>query len=232
MLDKNRHKIVMLQILKDIYSETSISSLLGFKGGTAAYLFFELPRFSVDLDFDLIEDSSENKEKVFDKVRRIISKYGEIKDEAKKNFTLLFSISYQKGEHQLKVEINLRNTGAQYEIRNYLGIPMLVAKKESLAAGKLIALTSRKNFAGRDLYDAYFFLKNNWGIDENVIKEYGKDSVESYMRECLDFVEKLPSDGLLKGLGELVDEEDKDFIRNKLKNEVVFLLRAYVANNN
>ena len=43
----------MGQILKDIYTDVSISPLLGLKGGTCAYFFYGLPRFSVDLDFDL-----------------------------------------------------------------------------------------------------------------------------------------------------------------------------------
>ena len=49
-----KHKGLLLQILKDIYSNTSISPFLGFKGGTAAFMFYNLPRFSVDLDFDLL----------------------------------------------------------------------------------------------------------------------------------------------------------------------------------
>ena len=64
MLNKEKHQLIMGQILKDIYTDTLISSLLGFKGGTCAYFFYELDRFSVDLDFDLIQVSKENKEKV------------------------------------------------------------------------------------------------------------------------------------------------------------------------
>ena len=51
----------MGQILKDIYTDASISSLLGFKGGTCVYLFYNLPRFSVDLDFDLLTINEKNK---------------------------------------------------------------------------------------------------------------------------------------------------------------------------
>ena len=43
----------MGRILKDVYTDVSIAPLLGFKGGTCAYFFYGLPRFSVDLDFDL-----------------------------------------------------------------------------------------------------------------------------------------------------------------------------------
>ena len=45
-----KHKNILLQILKDIYTDTSIAPFLGFKGGTAALLFYDLPRNSVDLD--------------------------------------------------------------------------------------------------------------------------------------------------------------------------------------
>lgn len=36
MIDINRHKFFMLQILKDIYSTPVLAASLGFKGGTAA----------------------------------------------------------------------------------------------------------------------------------------------------------------------------------------------------
>ena len=53
-MDVNRHKFYMLQILKDIYSDPKLSTALGFKGGTALMFFYNLPRFSVDLDFNLL----------------------------------------------------------------------------------------------------------------------------------------------------------------------------------
>jgi predicted nucleotidyltransferase component of viral defense system len=48
------HKTVLFQILKDIYSDSLLAPFLGFKGGTAAVMFYGLDRFSVDLDFDLL----------------------------------------------------------------------------------------------------------------------------------------------------------------------------------
>ena len=57
MFNKEKHQLIMSRILKDIYSDVEISSFLGFKGGTATYFFYDLSRFSVDLDFDLINSS-------------------------------------------------------------------------------------------------------------------------------------------------------------------------------
>lgn len=218
----------MVNILKDIYSDISISSLLGFKGGTAVYLLYGLPRFSVDLDFDLLENSEENRDRVFQKIREILLKYGEIKDEQKKLFTVFFSLSYATGEHQVKVEINTRHTSARYEMKSYLGIPMLVATRASLFAGKLVALTQRKEFVARDLYDTHFFLKNLWDIDPDVLDAYHIPSLREYLERCVAFVENIPDNALLAGLGELIDEKEKIFVKTHLKNDTVFQLKLRV----
>ena len=226
MLNKEKHRLVMAQILKDIYSDISIASLLGFKGGTAAYSFYELPRFSVDLDFDLLDDSESNRNLIFEKIKNIISKYGEIKDKQQKFATIFFALSYESGEHQIKVEINMRKTGASYEMKNYFGIPVLASTKESMFSAKLVALLNRKEFAARDLFDVYYFLKNNWGTDNNVFESYNISSEKEYIKKCVSFVENVPENTLLKNLGELIDEKQKEFVKTKIKDEVIFMLKA------
>ena len=106
MIDINKHKYFLVQILKDIYSYIELANCLGFKGGTALMFFYDLPRFSVDLDFNLI---NEGKEKlVYNKVREILLKYGTIYDEAPKFFGPLIVLDYGIGERKLKVEISNR----------------------------------------------------------------------------------------------------------------------------
>ena len=77
-LDYSKHKNILLQILKDIYSDTSIATYLGFKGGTATMMFYDLPRNSVDLDLDLLDETKEKD--VFEKINKIVSNYGKITD--------------------------------------------------------------------------------------------------------------------------------------------------------
>jgi len=67
MFDKNKHKKILVKILKDIYSDKDTRNVLGFKGGTALFLFYNLPRISVDLDFNLLEE--EKKSLVFEKMK-------------------------------------------------------------------------------------------------------------------------------------------------------------------
>lgn len=54
------HRTVLFQILKDIYSDTTIAPFLGVKGGTASVMFYGLDRFSVDLDFDLLDEAKQD----------------------------------------------------------------------------------------------------------------------------------------------------------------------------
>ena len=106
MTDLNRHKFLLVQILKDIYSDLQLSACLGFKGGTALMLFHDLPRFSVDLDFNLLCPGKEDE--VNGKIKGILNRYGTIFDEASKFHGLLVVLNYGVGERKLKIEISNR----------------------------------------------------------------------------------------------------------------------------
>lgn len=234
MLNKEKHQFIMGQILKDIYTDVSIAPLLGFKGGTCAYFFYNLPRFSVDLDFDLLRPSEENQKMVLEKVVAILQKYGVIKDRHIKRFTVFALLSYGDDDHNIKVEINVRtlvlNIKESYEIRKYLGISMFVAKKDYLFGGKLAALTLRSETAMRDVYDIHYFAKNHWDINTEVIRTLTGKSVKEYLADCIAFVEKVKDNRLLHGLGELLlGEKEKAWIRSNLKSDTVFLLKNYMS---
>lgn len=44
-MDTATHKTILFQILKDIYSDTTIAPFLGFKGGQLRYFFMALTVF-------------------------------------------------------------------------------------------------------------------------------------------------------------------------------------------
>ena len=234
MLNRERHQLIMGRILKDIYTDVAISPLLGFKGGTCAYFFYNLPRFSVDLDFDLLAVNDENQKLVFEKIVGILSKYGQVKDQHIKRFTIFALLSYGDDDHNIKVEINVRklveNTQDHYELKEYLGISMFVAKKDYLFASKLAALTSRNEAAMRDIYDVHYFAKNNWDISAEVIKERIGKTTKEYLADCIVFIDKLKDSQMLQGLGELVDgEKEKAWIRTNLKTDSIFMLKNYMS---
>lgn len=223
--------MVMGQILKDVYSDVSISSLVGFKGGTCCYFFYNLPRFSVDLDFDLLVVNEENKKLIFEKIVDILGKYGEVKDKYIKHFTIFALLSYGDTDHNIEVEINTReiflNIREQFEVKEYLGISMLVSKKEYLFAGKLLALTLRGELAMRDVYDIYYFAKNFWDIDESIVKIVTDKTLKEYINDCIVFIEKIKDNQIMNGLGEVVgSEKEKIWIKNNLKKETIFMLKS------
>ena len=63
-----------------------LAPLLGFKG-TAAFLFYQLPRMSVDLDFDLLD--SEKQEIVFEALTKIFQKFGRVEEAEEKIYIIL-----------------------------------------------------------------------------------------------------------------------------------------------
>lgn len=223
MLNKDLHKSAFINALSGIYKDTQIRTLLGFKGGTAALLFYELPRFSVDLDFDLLDESK--KELVFERLKELLSKVGRIDQAKDKHFTLFFLINYRKGERNLKIEISKRASKGEFVVKNYLGIPMLVMKEDDMVAGKLAALTTRKKFATRDMFDMWFFLVNNWPIDEEVLKKKTGFSLNQALEEAQKRIKDIKKTELLSGLGDLLDNKQKAFVREKLVDELTFQLK-------
>ena len=231
MLNKEKHQLIMGKILRDIYTDVSISSLIGLKGGTCAYFFYDLPRFSVDLDFDLFSQDEETQKMIFEKVKSILEKYGDVKDSYLKRFTIFFLLSYGDADHNIKVEVNIRpltpNLKEHYELKDYLGIPMLVGKKDYLFGSKLSALTLRSEIAMRDIYDIWYFSKNDWSISDDVVRARTNKTVKEHLSDCISTIEQVKDNQILQGLGELLNEKEKVWVKTHLKNEAIFLLKNY-----
>lgn len=222
------HKNILIKILKDIYTDSSLGPLLGFKGGTAAYLFYDLNRFSVDLDFDLLNETKE--QEVFEKVEKIVSEYGTVKEKINKKYTLFILLSYLEEAQNIKIEINKRCFGSQYEVRNYLGISMLVMRSKDMFAHKLVAMTERRKIANRDIFDNHFFLNSDWEINREIVEQRTKTSFANYLKRCIDFLEDKSERGILFGMGELINEKQKSWVKSKLKKETIFLLKLMLEN--
>ena len=221
----------MGRILQDIYSDTTIASLIGFKGGTCAYFFYGLLRFSADLDFDLFSADEETQKIIFEKVKSILAKYGEIKNSRIKRFTIFSLLSYGDADHNIKVEINLRmlmpKLKEHYGLKEYLGISMLAAKKDYLFGSKLAALTLRSETAMRDIYDIWFFAKNNWDISADVVEARTGKSIREYLTDCIAIIEQVKDNEILRGLGEFINEKEKAWVKTNLRKETVILLKNY-----
>jgi len=225
MIDLNKHKFIIVQILKDIYSDLEIANELGFKGGTALMLFYDLPRFSADINFNLLNISKSNF--IYEKVKKILTKYGRIKDEAEKHFGIILVLDYGENERNLKIEISKRKYDNRYEIKDFLGIKMKVMNISDMFAHKLCALLDRKFLTNRDIFDCWFFMQNRIAINKNIVEIRTKTELKIYLNNCISSIEKIKKTSLLNGLGELMNDEMKNFVKNKLKSETISLLKLF-----
>jgi predicted nucleotidyltransferase component of viral defense system len=225
MFDINKHRFFLVKILKDIYSDPLLSVSLGFKGGTSLMFFYDLPRFSTDLDFDLLK--ADNQSEVFKKIRKIVLKYGKIHDEAQKFFGLLIVLDYGSGERKLKIEISSRLFENRYEIKNLLGFNVKVMTKPDLFAHKLCALLDRPVIANRDIFDSWFFMHNQTPLNRHIVEQRMKLPLAEYINKCIASLSQAKNRKLLDGLGELLDVEMKKFVKIKLLEETIELLEFY-----
>jgi len=225
MIDINKHRFFMVQILKEIYSDIELSNWLGFKGGSALMFFYDLPRFSVDLDFNLLMPDKE--EEVYQKVRSILLRYGTIADEAKKFFGPVTVLNYGYNERNLKVEISNRNFNERYQIKNLLGINIKSMVAEDMFANKLCALLDRNAIANRDIFDCWFFMQKQTAINKEIVETRIQKPLSDYLLQCIEHLEYKTDKGLLDGLGELTDNTIKEFVRKKLRTETINLLKFY-----
>ena len=230
-LNINQHRNVLIKILKDIFTDIHIGPILGLKGGTAAYLFYGLDRFSVDLDFDLLDESK--LDEVFDRVQTILSTYGRLKSADKKRYTLFYLLSYDNKDinaQNIKVEINRRNFGSKYSVESYLGISMKVMAREDMVAHKLVAMFERIGKANRDIYDVNYFLKNGWTINGQIVKERTGMELVAFLEQCIVMLENMDSKDILAGMGELLTEKQKAWVKTNLIADTIFHLKLEMNN--
>lgn len=233
-LDITKHKTHLTNILIDIYKDSSLAPLLGFKGGTAAMLFYKLPRFSVDLDFDLIPPLKENSEQLKNfvaEITRLLSLKYIVKDQSIKYRTLFWLVSYGTGLAKIKIEISTRdNLGNHYVPFPFYGVTVKVMDIRDMVAHKMIALAERKTIANRDLFDTHFFLSSEYAgeINYRIIRERsGKEPKEFYVH-LLSYVSKIKTNNVMGGLGEVLTESQKDWVKAKLIVELKGLIQRQI----
>jgi predicted nucleotidyltransferase component of viral defense system len=218
---------VLVKILLDTFKSAGISGKLAFKGGTCAYLFYDLPRMSLDLDFDLLSPFGKHEP---DMLRAVFSRHAAIRESRDKQFTAFFLLDYEKGAPNIKVEINKRIWRSNvYKTVWFLGVNMKIADEQTVATNKIIALSDRISPVSRDLFDAYYFLKLGFKLNEKLIHERTGKSMSEYLTYLGTFVDRTyTARNILQGLGEVLEEKQKQWVKGALihefKDEITKLL--------
>ena len=219
MLNKDIHRQKMYEILQEIFN-SNIWKYLAFKGWTSCYFFHGLYRFSTDLDFDLVLDYNNIDSELID----ILRKYGDVKI-----WKFNIKLSYWKEDVNIKIDVNRKIwNNNSYEINNFYWTDILSQDKKTIFSNKLVSLTERNT--NRDIYDIYFFFKNNFEINDELIFERTSKSRKELFSEIIKKLEKLWKNyKILDWLWEVLkDEKHKDFVKNKLVNELIWILKFKV----
>lgn len=226
-MDKQKHRLYMAQILSKIFKDKALCNILGFKGGSALMFFYNLPRFSTDLDFNLLD--KDKLDMAYSKVRNILLRFGTIDDEAKKQHGPILVLNYGKGERMLKVEISTRQYDNHYEMHSLAGTDIRVMRVSDMFAHKLCALGER--LSPRDIFDVWFFLKKMHAtINETIILERTGKTVSEYAAWCAERVSKSSPKLLMQGLGEVIEGfSTKTFVRTKLIEETAQSLELFAS---
>ncbi len=219
MLNKDLHRKIMYDILQDIFN-SELWKYLAFKGGTACYFLYQLDRFSTDLDFDLVKDF----ENIDLEIIKILKKYGQVK---KWKYNL--KLSYWDNDVNIKIDIS-RNIwkNNNYEIKNFYWTDILTQDKSTIFSNKLVALLERN--ANRDIYDVYFFFKNNFSLNNDLIFERTWKTRKEVFKEIIKKLESLWENyKILDWLWEVLSwEKQKQFVKTKLLKELIWILKFKV----
>jgi len=116
---------------------------------------------------------------------------------------------------------------SRYEIKNLFGFNVKVMKESDMFAHKLCALLDRTSITNRDIFDTWFFLNRQTPLNKAIVETRMNVSLEVHLQNCINSLETQNFKHLLDGLGELVNVETKQFVRTKLLNETIKLLKFY-----
>jgi hypothetical protein len=92
-------------------------------------------------------------------------------------------------------------------------------------ANKLVAMAERMGETNRDIFDVWFFAKNNWNINKDIIKKRTGLSLKDFLIKEISALEGLSNNNILDGVGELLNPSQKDWVRKQLKIEVIIQLK-------
>jgi hypothetical protein len=104
---------------------------------------------------------------------------------------------------------------------------MKVMIGHDLFAHKLCALLGRSSITGSDIFDCWFFMKNHTPLNKDIVETRMNIPFADYIQKWISLVESVNDRSLMHGVGELMNDDIKIFVRKNLKTETILLLKFY-----
>jgi len=213
---------VIIEVVQAL-AKSSIGAQIAFKGGTALKLFYDLPRYSEDMDYDCLPGVCASD--LMDMLTRdMTKKRWEITDQAVKYHTVLLELRFQGPERnfRLKIEISTREKELKTTILLLRGVPVLTLEPSFMMTEKLFTSIDRQ--AGRDIFDAWFILNNAYPLDDSMITRRWKDQT-SFYGALLNMLENTESRKVFQDTGKLLNDEQRNWIKTTFLTDFKRLVR-------
>jgi len=207
-------------------AKSKAGAQIAFKGGTALKLFYGLPRYSEDVDYDMLPSGSG--EELLNIIDRLFKRRKwEITDQALKYYTLLFELRFAGIDRnfRLKIEISTRKKHLDTSIQSLRGVPVLTLEPSFLMTEKLITFLERD--AGRDIYDAWFILNGAYPLNEPMIQEAFRDERRFY-QAILEKVTKMDPKKISRDTGKLIGADQRNWIKTSFLTDFKMLIRRKI----
>lgn len=227
------HRAWMLRLLSAIADDSTLTSVLRFKGGTCAALRNLLDRFSVDLDFDLL--SLDAVPMARDRLEKIFAKlHLAIKDQS--CIVPQYFLRYEAEEgHRNTIALDITvppPKGNEYEIVHFTDIDRFFHCQTiaTMVANKLVTPLDRwekhRTIAGRDIYDIHHFLFQEFSWNGAVIEERSGMPIQKFFKTLENFIEVHVTQTVIdQDLNALLLPKQFQDVRRTLKQETLTLIR-------
>jgi predicted nucleotidyltransferase component of viral defense system len=137
-------------------------------------------------------------------------------------------LSYGEQDINIKIDVSRKIWKSnQYEIMNFYGTDIRIQDRSTLFANKLVALTERDT--NRDIYDVWFFFKNMFPLSEAIIRERTGKTRYDFLKEVEQKLSLLLKNyNILDGLGEVLTDKQKYFVKERLISELIGIISFYL----
>lgn len=224
---KSIHEEHMKKILFAIFSGP-YKDIIAFKGWTLAYLHYWLPRFSTDIDLDLLDVTQDQEVKEY--IETLLMWLWNVGNRVGKDLHR-WKFHYDPNSWMIKIELNKRhNPFNQYEWITIDTVQIQTQKMISMVTNKLIALGDRRY--NRDLYDINYFITQWCQFDKNIVKDRTNHTLNQRINMIIkEIPTHFQENTILHQLWEVLDAKQKPWVKANLINDTTKLLQLYLAKN-
>ena len=228
------HKSYLNRLLIEIIDRPKLAHNLALKGGTCASMLGFLDRFSVDLDFDILDQAQEAGIRI--ELRQVFDDLGlSVINELAKG--LFFHLRYPSSPGKrstMKISAsNFRVTANLYLVQYLPEIDRLFTCQtiETMFANKLVAVKDRyqihRAIAGRDIYDIHSFFIHGYAYHKPVIEERTGLTTKEYLAELIAFIREHVTQTIInEDLNTLLPYKKFQQIRKILIPETLTLIKT------